>query len=64
MYTNQLKDACNGFHFLRKLQAEGLHFYQKHVSLQVFFTIFIQICTVVIYKEFPKFCELLFPENL
>ena len=52
MYTNQLKDVCNEVHFLTKLQAEGLQSYQKYASLQVFFKIFDQICTVVIYKEF------------
>ena len=40
------------FIFLTKLQAEGLQFYQKYAFLQVFFKIFDQICTVVIYKEF------------
>ena len=48
MYTNQLKDVCNGVHFLTELQAEGLQFYQKYASLQVFFKIFDQIRTVVI----------------
>ena len=52
MYTSQLKDVCNGVHFLTKLQAENLQFYQKYASLQVFFNIFDQICTAVIYKEF------------
>ena len=63
MYTNQLKYVCNEVHFLTKLQAEGLQFYQKYASLQVFFTIFDQICTVVICKEFSKFYELLFPRK-
>ena len=46
MYTNQLKDVCNGVHlFLTKLQGEGLQFYQEYAF---------QICTVVIYKEFFK----------
>ena len=40
------------FNFLTKLQAEGQQFYQKYASLQLFFKIFDQICTVVIYKEF------------
>ena len=40
-YTNQLKDDCN-----------GVHFFDKTASLQVFFKNFDQICTVVIYKEF------------
>ena len=40
------------FIFLTKLQAEGLQFCQKYASLQVFFKIFDQICTVAIYKEF------------
>ena len=52
MYTNQLKDVCSGVHFLTKLQAEGLQFYQKYASLQVFFKINDQICTAVICKEF------------
>ena len=52
MSINQLKDVCNGVHFLTKLQAEGLQFYQKYASLQVFFKVFDQICTVVIYKKF------------
>ena len=38
--------------FLTKLQAKGLKFYKKYASLQVFFKIFEQICTVVISKEF------------
>ena len=40
------------FIFLTKLQAKGLQFYQKYTSLQVFFKIFDEICTAVIYKEF------------
>ena len=64
MHTNQLKDVCNGVHFLTKLQAEGLQFYKKYASPQVFFKIFDQICSVVIYKRFSKFYELLFPRKL
>ena len=30
MCTNQLKDVCNGVHFLTKLQAESLKLYQKY----------------------------------
>ena len=56
IYTNQLRDVCNEVHFLTKLQAEGLQSYEKNASLQVFFKIFDQICTVVIYNEF---CEIL-----
>ena len=52
MYINQLKDVCNGVHFLTKLQAECLQFYPKYASLQVLFKVFDQICTVVIYKKF------------
>ena len=54
MHTNQLKDVCDGVHFLTKLQAEGLQFYQKYASLQVFFKIFDQICPVGICKKFFK----------
>ena len=45
MYTNQLNNICNGFHYF------CLQFYQKYASLQVLFKIFAQICSVVIYKE-------------
>ena len=49
---------------MTKLQAEGLQFYQKYASLQVFFKIFDQICTVIIYKVFRNFTNFCFPENL
>ena len=52
MYTNQLRDVCDGVHFFTKLQAEGLQFFQKYASLQGSFKIFDQICTAVTYKEF------------
>ena len=42
------------FVFLTKLQAESLKVCQKYASPQVFFKIFDQICTVVIYKEFSE----------
>ena len=51
MYTNQLNDVCNGVHFfLTKLQIVGVQFYLKYASLHVFFKIFAQICSVIIYK--------------
>ena len=61
MYTNQLKYVCNEVHFLTKLQAEGLQSHQKYASLQVFFKIFDQICTDLIFdRNFTNFC---FPET-
>ena len=52
MYTNQLKDVCNRAHFFDKITGWGSAILPKYASLQVFFKIFDQICTVVIYKEF------------
>ena len=44
MYKNELSSICNGLQFF------CLPFYQKYASLQVLFTIFAQICSVVICK--------------
>ena len=48
--TNQVIFVM-GFNFLTKLQVMGLQFYQTYASLQVFFKIFDQICSIVICKE-------------
>ena len=45
------------------MQAGDLQFHPKYASLQVIFTVFDQICTVVIYKEFLKFYEPLLPRK-
>ena len=51
MYTNKLNDVCSEVHFLTKLQAVCLQFYQSYASLQVFFKIFAQLSI----KRFSKF---------
>ena len=51
MYTNKLNDVCSKVHFLTKLQAVCLQFYQSYASLQVFFKIFAQLSI----KRFSKF---------
>ena len=51
------------FIFWTKSQTESLELYQKYACLSVFFNIFAQICSAVIYKSFWKFYELLFPRK-
>ena len=61
MYTNQLKNICDGV----AMELDYLQLYQRYASLQVFFKIFAQICFLVICKKNFKilrtFC---FPETL
>ena len=45
IYTNQLKDICNGVHFFDKIEGWGSANLPKNTYLQVFSIICAQICS-------------------
>ena len=63
MYTNQLKDVCNGVHFLTKLQTEGRHFTKKMLLYKYFSRFLIRFVLELSLKSYSKFYKLPFPRK-